>query len=265
MNIAFDKEKLFAAFRDFRSYQPHIAQRYVYIALHRAAQEIDPRQARIEIRNQYDNVEVRVKSRQPDMLKKWQGIIRQKQADALDTYLQQTYYIRYQAPNAQRGVKPDHARFATESKEILLPVAQALYDLLPEDLTGRSHTNLLLSWLQAIPYNTLEDRITANGKGYLPPPQVILNNQGDCDSKSALMASIMRLLLPDAKMIMVYLPQHAMVGISLPKIGDDQTITVDGTSYTLVDPTGPGKLKVGQISPQSQGHINSGMYRTEIL
>jgi len=197
------------------------------------------------------------------MLRKWRKKIYEQQDLAIDRYLHKTYYSRYVSPLGEKGVKPDHVRFAKESKALMLPVAQALYELLPEDLTGRSHTNLLLSWLQSIPYNKLEDRITANGKGYAPPPQVILNNQGDCDSKSVLMATIMRLLLPESNMVLLLLPNHALLGIGLPKQGDDETIELDGISYTLMEPTGPALFKVGEITEQSRQYIANGQFRAE--
>lgn len=263
IDISFDKKSLLNAFRNFRSYQPHIAQRYIYIELQKAAQQIDPRQARVKIRNMRQEIQISVQSRNPDLLSKWRKEIYQQQDLAMDRYLKQTYYSHYVSPLGERAVKPDHVRFAKESRELMLPVAQALYELMPEDLTGRSHTNLLLSWLQSIPYNTLENRITANGKGYAPPPQVIFNNQGDCDSKSVLMASIMRLLLPDINMVLILLPNHALLGIGMPKQGNDETIELDGISYTLAEPTGPALFKVGEISAQSRQYIASGQFRAE--
>ena len=52
-------------------------------------------------------------------------------------------------------------------------------------LSQRQAINRLLIWVQSIPYDTLHDR--ANDLGFLAPINVLMQNRGDCDSKSVLM------------------------------------------------------------------------------
>jgi hypothetical protein len=248
-----------------RKFIPDIAQQYVYIELHKAARKIDPREARVEIKHHADDLRVTVNSRSPKLLQKWQDSMQISQERAFDQYLQDNYYSHFSTHVGQKGVKPDHLRYIAESKAALLPLAQAVYDKLPEGSDTRAYVNLMLSWVQSIPYNALESRIESNGAGYLPPITVVANNQGDCDSKSTLMATLIRTLLPDVKMIMLYLPNHALLGISLPFRIHEQTFELDGTDYLLMEPTGPAAMKLGTTATRSSMDIASGMYSYEYI
>ena len=240
------------------------AQQYVYIELNKAARQIDPKEARITIkRRTQNNIEVQVNSRSEQMLKKWQAAMQQSEKDAFNRYLHDNYYSRFTSYLGQEAIKPDHIRYISENKLPLLPVAQAIYDTLPVNTESRAYVNLLLSWVQSIPYNALENRLTSNGAGYLPPLGVITNNQGDCDSKSVLMASLIRSLLPDVPMVMIYLPQHALLGISMPFRTNEPTFEFEGISYLLMEPTGPAVMPLGQIAAKSQSDIASGLYSYE--
>ena len=240
------------------------AQQYVYIELTKAARLIDPKEARITIkRRTQNNIEVGVSSRSQQMLEKWQTAMRQSEKEAFEQYLQDNYYSRFTSYLGQEAIKPDHLRYIRENKLPLLPVAQAIYDTLPVNTESRAYVNLLLSWIQSIPYNTLENRLTSNGAGYLPPLGVITNNQGDCDSKSVLMASLIRSLLPDVPMVMIYLPEHALLGISMPFRTNEPTFEFEGISYLLMEPTGPAILPLGEIAAKSKSDIASGLYSYE--
>lgn len=242
----------------------NLAQQYVYIELHKAARHIDPREARITIRRRtQNNIEIEVSSRSEQMLKKWQEAMHQSEKDAFDQYLHDNYYSRFTSYLGQDAIKPDHIRYITENKIPLLPVAQAIYDTLPINTESRAYINLLLSWVQSIPYNELEDRLTSNGAGFLPPLGIITNNQGDCDSKSVLMASLIRSLLPDVPMVMIYLPQHALLGISLPFKTNEPTYRFEGNDYLLMEPTGPAISPLGEIGDKSKRDIASRLYSYE--
>lgn len=241
----------------------HLAQQYIYIALHKAAQKIDPREATVTIQRQPQNIQVKVNSRSEKLLTKWQSAMKESEKEAFDQYLQDNYYSRFMSYLGQEAIKPDHLRYINENKLPLLPVAQGIYEKLPQNSESRTYINVLLSWVQSIPYNALENRMTSNGAGFLPPLAVIGNNQGDCDSKSVLTASLIRSLLPDVKLVMLYLPQHALLGISLPFRNDEATFNINGVDYLLFDPTGPAVFPLGIISPKSNTDIANGLYSYE--
>ncbi|MGJ8679372.1 hypothetical protein [Paraglaciecola sp.] len=248
-----------------KRFVPELAHQYVYIELHKAARAINPKEASVKIRRKARDIEIKVTSRSQNLLDKWQRSMNQSRESAFDQYLEDNYLSHFRTHLGQKVIKPDHLRYIAESKSPLLPIAQALYQKVPENSETRTYINLLLSWVQSIPYSTLEDRSTSNGAGYLPPPLVVASNQGDCDSKSALMASLVRSLLPDAKMIMLYLPNHALLGISLPFRTSERRLNIDGTEYLLMEPTGPANTKLGEIANSSNSAINGNQHSYEII
>jgi hypothetical protein len=246
-----------------KKFIPKLAQQYVYIELHKAAREIDPRQARVKIQHRGQEIFVDVASRSDKWLQKWQKSMAVSKSKAFDQYLSDHYYSYFASHLGQKAIKPDHLRYIIENRDNLRPIAQAIYEQLPANTETRAYINLLLSWVQSIPYNPLQDRVTSNGSGYLPPTSVVANNIGDCDSKTVLMASLVRSLLPDAKMIMVYLPSHALLGMVLPFRTTEQTFEIDGLDYLLMEPTGPANMSLGEIAQSSGREISGNIYSYE--
>ncbi|MEP0354422.1 hypothetical protein [Paraglaciecola sp.] len=251
--------------KSHKHFVPDLAQQYVYIELHKEARKIDPREARIQINKTGQDIQVNVKSRSDKLLSKWRQSMAQSQVKAFDQYLDDNYYSRFQSYLGQEAVKPDHLRYINENKTSLLPIAQAIYEMVPENSDSRDYIRLLLSWVQSIPYDKLQDRMTSNGAGYLPPLSVIANNIGDCDSKSVLMGSLVRSLLPDIKMVMVYLPNHALLGIKLPFRPTEKTYEIEGVDYTLMEPTGPAHMPLSKISATSARNLASRMFTYEVV
>jgi hypothetical protein len=248
-----------------KKFIPELAQQYVYIELHKAARKIDPREARVEIQHRGQDIQVQVTSRSNNLFEKWQRSMNQSKDNALDQYLEDNYYSHFRSYLGQKAVKPDHLRYILENKAVLLPIAQAVYDKLPTNSETRAYVNLVLSWVQSIPYNELKNRLTSNGAGYMPPLSVVANNLGDCDSKTVLMASLIRSLLPEVKMTMVFLPNHALLGIVLPFRTNEQTLEIGSTTYLLMEPTGPAKVPLGDIANRSASDIAGGMYSYEVV
>ena len=246
-----------------RRFVPDVAQQYVYIELLKAARKINPKQASVKVQHRGQALQIQVTSRSNDLLVKWQRLMKQSQEKALEQYLQESYYSHFHSHLGQKAVKPDHLRYIAENAATLAPVAKALYNTLPNNSARRVYVNLLLSWVQSIPYNELKNRLTSNGAGYLPPLSVVANNQGDCDSKTVLMASLLRSILPTLKMSMVFLPNHALLAIELPFRSQGQTLYINGTSYVLMEPTGPAKTPLGEIAASSARYIAGNTYSVE--
>jgi hypothetical protein len=248
-----------------RKFVANMAQQYVYIELHKAARTIDPRQATVNILRQGKNIQVEVSSRSQELANRWQKTMEKSQTQAFDRYLHEHYFTRFTSFMGEEAVKPDHLRYIDENKIPLLPVAQSIYDMLPNGSESRAYVNLLLSWVQSIPYNSLENRLTSNGAGYLPPLAVITNNQGDCDSKAVLMASLIRSLLPEVKMVLVYLPNHAVLGISLPFRNNEPIVRLGGTDYLLMETSGPAIMTIGETGEATKVALARGRYIFESI
>lgn len=245
------------------NYMPDIAQRFIYIELMKQAQKIDPREARVKIQRLGKDIRIKVKSNRPEMYDKWFAEMRKNKELAFENYLFQNYYAKYETHLGQKGIKPDHIRYLKESKDDLLSVAQGLYELLPQGSDARTYVNMMLGWIQTIPYDTLEDRLVSNGSGYFSPVEVLANNRGDCDSKTTLAASLLRALFPELSMVMIYLPNHALLGANLSRRSSEKTVTIKGIDYLLIEPTGPALLAAGMVAQSTLNDIASGMYTYE--
>ncbi|HUR39701.1 MAG TPA: hypothetical protein VM240_00885 [Verrucomicrobiae bacterium] len=90
--------------------------------------------------------------------------------------------------------------------------------------------------------------------GFFPPLRALEVGYGDCDTKSALLATILT-NFPGTRMIGVHVPRHYLVGIArIPQPGD-AFIEYRGEPFVLVEPSGPGRLPPGMIGPTTQAAL----------
>lgn len=245
------------------NYKPKIAQRYVTVALMEEAKKINPKDARVKITPKRDSIDIKVRGANEDVVDEILDNLQAVQQREYDKYLHDHYFTRFTTLFNQQAIKPDHVRYVSESVKPLVAASQAFYEKVQADSDYRAYFSLLLSWLQSIPYDTLEDRVVSNGSGYAPPVTVLTQNLGDCDSKAVLASSMVRAFLPSTKMIIVFLPNHALLGIGLTAKADDTTIEHEGDTYVLYDPTGPALLPFGQVSEDTERYIVTGRYQIE--
>lgn len=248
-----------------RSYQPAIAQRHVIVSLYHHARTYDPREVRVDIKPHGETIDITVASRFPEKIAEYQRDMREQEKAAFAEYLYKNYYEQYQTRFNENAIKPDHIRYIQESTRALIPLSQALYEQLDQQSDARNYINLLLGWIQSIPYSTLDDRIETNGSGFLPPITLLNQNKGDCDSKSVLAAAIIRAFLPNVPMKMVLLRDHALLAISLTVKGDDESLMIDGIPFVLLEPTGPLQLPLGQVGDTTLLAIQQGGYTTQTI
>ncbi len=245
------------------NYKPEIAQRYVTVTLLKEAQKVDPRDARINIAPNRGSIDIKVKSRDSKKAQALSQHLQQIHDDTFNEYLETRYFTRFTTIFNQRAIKPDHLRYIRESVKTLVPVSQAFYEKIKENSDPRAYFSMLLGWIQSIPYDALEDRVTSNGSGFAPPVGLLFQNLGDCDSKAVLASSMVRAFLPSTKMIMVLLPNHALVGVALTAKDGDTTLQHNGQTYILYDPTGPALIPFGQVSKDTERYIATGRYQVE--
>ena len=263
LTVTLPQEKINNMYRGVKNYMPDIAQRYVYIELMKAAQKVDPREARIRLRKIGLDTRISVTGRSPELIRKWQQTMETSKETAFEQYLLENYYTTFKTHFGKEAIKPDHIRYLNESRELLMPVSMAFFDKIGQGQDTRDYAAILLSWIQSIPYNELEDKSVSRGSGYLSPPEVLINNIGDCDSKTTLMATVMRTLLPNVSLAIVYLPGHALLAANLSRRDTEHTIELGGMRYLLLEPTGPAMMPLGQIGDKSAKDIASGMFTYE--
>ncbi|MFT7433768.1 MAG: hypothetical protein ACI9TY_001411 [Alphaproteobacteria bacterium] len=174
-------------------------------------------------------------------------------------YFKKRYY-NYNAKN--NSIRPAHGKIAKRYVIAMRPVAKALLD----EVRGRSSreiTNHVLHFIQSIPYDTLEDARSSNGAGFQTPYGLIHGNKGDCDSKSVMFAAIMRNIYPYARIVVIYVPGHALVGFDYSKGKNDYALQIEDTTFVLAEPVGPRMISLGQVTPRALSVMRQRKYSYE--
>lgn len=108
-------------------------------------------------------------------------------------------------------------------------------------LTSLQTAELMLAFVQAIPYELPDDPF-----GLKPPPAVVAERSGDCDSKSLVLYLMLEAAGIDAVIIGSTAHAHTMVGIALPAPG--KTFTYKSRKYAFAEVTAIGS-PIGHINP----------------
>ena len=120
--------------------------------------------------------------------------------------------------------------------------------------------NYALNFLQNIPYDQLVSRYTSNGAGFQTPYGLLYNNRGDCDTKSVALAAILRNLFPELRIVMVYVPEHAFVGVHFKPGKKDYALQLGGQPFVLAEPTGPSLAPLGRLDDRALSYLDSGKF-----
>ena len=181
--------------------------------------------------------------------------LRRVRDDAVKDYIARHFYMQVD----ELHVMPDHKKVAGRYAPALAPLAAAVRQQTAR-MSAREQVNWLLGFFQTIPYDQLLNRYTSNGAGFQTPYGLLLKNRGDCDTKSVALASLLRSLYPGLRLVMVYVPEHAFIGIGLPQGTGDYALRLGGVPFVLADPTGPAELKLGEVDRRALTYLNSGTY-----
>lgn len=230
------------------NYNTKIFQENVYLEVMRSAQKIDPKTANIDVQKNHTGLSFSVSSRVPNKAQKVLDTLTMAHKQAQDDYWAKHYFVKYSSPTGASGIRHDHAKYTRNSAEGLLPVVEAIKELQLNQYDPREFITIALGWIQSIPYNRLEDRLSSNGAGFVSPRDLLLQNQGDCDSKSTLMAALLQAYSANVDVQMVYLPEHALLAIDVNSNDDEMTLRFKGNDYVLLEPTGPAQLSIGQVA-----------------
>jgi hypothetical protein len=137
----------------------------------------------------------------------------------------------YVHDHKERTIRLELERFVEEDSEPLKPLATALMVSSP-DKSKRGLAKHALSFVQSIPYGTVFKTRTTS----LTPIGVLIENRGDCDSKSSLLVSILKGMGIDS--LLLDIPSHMMVGIDIP-IEDHEAYFLDesGKKWVVAETT----------------------------
>jgi len=140
-----------------------------------------------------------------------------------------------------KNISYDHAGLAAEYADDLAPVAKALRDGTSSD---REFVNRALSFVQSIPYEARKRK--GGDPGYRRPLALISRNRGDCDSKSVLFLAVVRAELSEVPLAVVYVPEHALTGVSMAAESGDKTFKAEGVEFLYAEPVGPALHVLGE-------------------
>ncbi len=245
------------------AYNPALAQNYIHRSLLEYAKDVDPREARILIKRSGSSLNMEVSGKKSDKVNEITVALGKKHDEAEADFLHKNYYVPFANELGQAAIKQDHRRYAIESSQNISSIVSAIKEQLNNPSNPRDFIDFTLSWLQAIPYDTLDDRISSNGSGFAAPRQLLLNNKGDCDSKSTFFLALLKSYNPKLSTKMIFLRNHALVGITLKANKTDERIMQNNLSYILAEPTGPAQSKLGEIAPSSKMAIRNRQFSTE--
>jgi hypothetical protein len=113
--------------------------------------------------------------------------------------------------------------------------------------TPRNRVEFAMRFVQDIPYGIplYEDNDRHYG-GVSPPPKLLIDGYGDCDSKVLLFAGILVYLIPAEDFIFLNQPEHVLSAIRAEPDKGLTFVRFEGDQFLIAETAGPGKRLLGQ-------------------
>jgi len=262
MRLNLTNQALFNHFRQLKTYKSEFAQKTILRNLKKQIKKQPLQGAQAFFLQRDGKMTIQIKGQEDKNIVKAYQQIKEMEQKATDKYFKDNYYQAFTTADQQFGIKVNHIDIAHNSVSDFKAIKMTILEKVSiKDI--RQVTNFVLAFVQSIPYSTLESRISSSGAGFNPPAKLIWENQGDCDSKMTLTATILRALMPRIEMAMIYIDQHAFIGIAIPVEGSDMHIKHEGITYVLAEPTGPALYRLGKLTPESELAIKQKRYVAE--
>lgn len=136
-----------------------------------------------------------------------------------------------------------------------LPMMSQILRNWPQQLSDQRHAaNSFLSFLQAIPYDSLEK---STDFGVLTPAAMLALQRGDCETKQVALATFLKSKFPGLSVILVGTGNHMLLGALIEPQGGDSLYRYKGHDYVLMDATGPARAPAGRIDKNSRDHLTN--------
>lgn len=196
-----------------------------------------------------------------ELLATAQQTLQKAVAEATSQFYHQRYLRRGQDNFGAPALLIDYPRVLDDSQALLEPVIHHFKEQLGTNprLTA-DFINQVLSWVQTIPYKTLD--AVDRSDDFLAPGYLMYRNEGDCDAKTVLAATILKGAFPDLKLAIVILPQHALLGLVTKdrNLTGRQTMIRDQT-FLLAETAGPAILPLGEVADNTERLLKQGIAR----
>lgn len=257
LSFIIDTATLYAMPPSPPNYNLKVFQEKVYLEVMHAASKIDAKIANIDIKKNSTGLSFNVRSRFPNKAQIVLDELKIVHDKAQETYWNDNFFIKYSSTTGADIIRHDHAKYTSLSSNSLYPIVEAIRNMQTNPQDMREFIHIALAWIQSIPYNKLEDRLSSNGSGFVSPRDLLIQNQGDCDSKSTLMAALLKAYNQHLDLQMVYLPKHALLAINIRAKDDEMTIRSQGEEYILLEPTGPAQLSLGKVADTTKRSLQN--------
>lgn len=262
INFTLPKQTIFNRFRRFKSFKSEFSEAYIHKKIQICLQESPLNGVQINFTKKDGSTEVNIRGKkQKDVNEAYQELAKLEKKYSAE-YLKKINYQRFITYNGINTIKPNHVLIAEQSVQDL----KIFKELVLDDVNVknvRKVTNFVLGFVQSIPYAKLESRIFSSGAGFSPPLNLLYRNKGDCDSKVTLTAAILRALMPRINLAIIYIDNHALLGIDILPEGNEATLIKDSITYVLAEPTGPATLALGKVAIFSKQAVLAGLYKAE--
>ena len=123
-----------------------------------------------------------------------------------------------------------------------------------EDLVAAASAWVQTSLRYEVPSDNEGSRTVA---GIMPPPKALILGQGDCDTKTALLAAVL-MNWPKVKMVGLGIPGHYLMAYQRAPRRGDVFIEHEGLPYVMIESAGPAWLQPGTVGQQTKDYLNSG-------
>jgi hypothetical protein len=197
-----------------------------------------------------------------------QNHLKQEELNRMGAAIKSDYRARHRALLVSRGfavlpgnvLAADIPAIARRNVKELRPFAQALgHTAEKKGYDSGEIISAALSLVQtAFRYENVP--LLVNGRqtgGIYPPLETVVKGKGDCDTKSALLASIL-LNWGKIKLLGVGVPDHYLMAVLRIPAKGDAFVEYEGLRYVLMEPAGPAWLPPGVIGPVTTALLNSG-------
>tara|TARA_B110000881_G_scaffold91116_1_gene79991 strand:- start:1332 stop:2117 length:786 start_codon:yes stop_codon:yes gene_type:complete len=257
------KDALFNRFRHFKLYQPAFAEKKIHQAMKNDLNRNPIKGIQIIFPGNDLTQGIQIKAKNREQMLQAKNKISLLDKKYRQKYLEHEYQQYFTNYEGNVYIKPNHRRIAKHSASDLKVIKPLILKEVSIKNT-RKVSNYVLGFVQSIPYSDLESKETSSGSGFNPPLKLLWENQGDCESKVTLAITMLRALMPRISMVLIFIDQHAFIGIAIPPKGDEMTLTENNITYVLAEPTGPGLFRLGQLPLESEQAILNGHYAVEV-
>lgn len=143
------------------------------------------------------------------------------------------------------------------------PIAQMIVESLVDYHrdTRRDRIEMAIRFVQDIPYGIPEfENDKKHFGGVLPPPRILIDGFGDCDSKVMLFVGILMYLIPGNDIIFLNQKDHVLSAIKELPEKDLTYIKYKNQKYLIAETAGPGLRLLGE-----RGHYYQDKFLVESL